>query len=136
MVNFCKFLMICFMEIITIRPMYIMGWVEGAQRWGGCWQKLKQRSKMTQIVEFRVAMTTTCTHKGPIFHYIQGLDRCALTVVPISDPHSQIAALCWFDFTSRRFKWSAKGTLHVKADQLKLSSGYSEHIVIYCSYSA
>ena len=24
-----------------------MGWVEGAQGWGGCWQKLKQRSKMT-----------------------------------------------------------------------------------------
>ena len=37
--------------------------------WGRWWQRLKQRSKMTQIVEFRVAMTSTCTHKGPIFYY-------------------------------------------------------------------
>ena len=70
--------MICFMEIITIMPMYIRGWVQGAQGWGGCWQKLKQRNNMTQIVEFRVAMTSTCTYKGPIFHYIQGLDNVHL----------------------------------------------------------
>ena len=31
--------------------------------------KATQRSKKTQIVEFRVVMTSTCTHKGPIFHY-------------------------------------------------------------------
>ena len=111
MVDFCQFLMICFMEIIAIRPMYISGWVEGTQGWGGCWQKLKQRSNMTHIVEFRVAMMCICTHKGLIVHYIQGLDRCALTVVPISDPHSQITALLWCHFTSRGFTWSAKSTL-------------------------
>ena len=57
------------MELINTGPVYIRGWEGGVQRWGGWWQKLKQRSKMTQIVEFRVAMMCTCTHKGPIFHY-------------------------------------------------------------------
>ena len=33
------------------------------------WQRLKQRSKITQIVELRVAITCACTHKGPILHY-------------------------------------------------------------------
>ena len=37
--------------------------------WGGWWQRLKQRSKTTQIVECRVAMMFICTHNGPIFHY-------------------------------------------------------------------
>ena len=55
-----------FMEFINIRPVYIRGWEGGV---GGWWQKLNQRRKKTQIVEFRVAMTSTCTHKGPIFHY-------------------------------------------------------------------
>ena len=32
-------------------------------------QKLKHRSKMTQIVEFRVGIMYTCSRKGPIFHY-------------------------------------------------------------------
>ena len=66
-----------------------MEWVGGAQGWGGWWQKLKQISKMTQIVEFRVAMTCTCTHKGSVL----GLYRRALTVGAISGPHSQIGAL-------------------------------------------
>ena len=45
-----------------IGPVYIRGWVGGAWGWGGWWQKLNQRRKKTQIVEFRVAMTCTCTH--------------------------------------------------------------------------
>ena len=49
-----------FMEFVNIGPAYIRGWVGGALGWGGWWQKLKQRSKMTQIVEFRLAMT--CIH--------------------------------------------------------------------------
>ena len=57
------------MEFINFRPVYIMEWVGGAQGWGGWWKKLKQISKMTQIIGFRVAMTCTCTHKGSIFHY-------------------------------------------------------------------
>ena len=32
-------------------------------------EKLKQRSTMTQIVEFRVAMMCIYTHKEPILHY-------------------------------------------------------------------
>ena len=31
--------------------------------------KANIKSKMTQIVEFRVAMMSTFTHKGSIFHY-------------------------------------------------------------------
>ena len=59
------------MEFINIGSVYIRGWAGGAQGWGGWWQKLifKQRRKKTPIVEFRVAMTCTCTHKGPTFHY-------------------------------------------------------------------
>ena len=53
----------------NIGPVYIRGWAGGAQGWGGWWQKLNQRRNKTQRVEFRVAMTCTCTHKGPIFHY-------------------------------------------------------------------
>ena len=41
----------------------------GARGWGGWWKKLKQRNKKIQIVEFRVAMISTRTHNGPIFHY-------------------------------------------------------------------
>ena len=51
------------MEFISIVPVYIRGWVGGAQGWGGWWQKLKQRRKKTQIVEFRVAMT--CSVHAP-----------------------------------------------------------------------
>ena len=58
-----------FMEFINIGPAYIRGWVGGVQGWRGWWQRLNQRSKMTQKVGFRVAMMSTCTHKGLIFHY-------------------------------------------------------------------
>ena len=69
MTGFRQFFMIFLMEFITIGPVYIRGWVGGVREWGGWWQKLNQRRKKTQIVEFRVAMMCTCTHKGPIFHY-------------------------------------------------------------------
>ena len=46
-----------------------VGWAGGVQGWGGWWQKLRQRRNKTQIVEFRVVVTCTCTHKGPTFHY-------------------------------------------------------------------
>ena len=39
------------MEIINIGPAYIREWVGGVCGWGGWWQKLKQRSKMTQTVQ-------------------------------------------------------------------------------------
>ena len=69
MAGFRQFFTIFLMEFINIGPVYIRGWVEGARSWDGWWQKLNQRRNKTQRVEFRVAMTCTCTHKGPIFHY-------------------------------------------------------------------
>ena len=50
------------MEFINSGPAYIRGWW---QRWGG---------GDTQIVEFRVTMTFTCTHKGPIFNHKTQID--------------------------------------------------------------
>ena len=71
--------------------------------WGGRWQKLNQRRKKTQLVEFRVAMTCTYMHpQGPIFHY-KAIDRRALTVGAISGLHNQLGALLWRHFTSRGF---------------------------------
>ena len=70
MADFHYFYIIFFMEFIIIGPASIKGgWVGEMQGWSGWWQRLKQKSKMTQIVEFRMAMMSTCTHKGPIFHY-------------------------------------------------------------------
>ena len=69
MAGFRQFSTIFLMEFINIGPVYIRGWEGGARKWGGWWQKLIQRRNKTQRVEFRVAMTYTCTHKGPIFHY-------------------------------------------------------------------
>ena len=62
MAGFYQFFTIFLIEFINI-AVYIRGWVGVVQVLGGWWQKLKQRSKMIQIVEFRVAMTCTCTHK-------------------------------------------------------------------------
>ena len=69
MADFHQFFTIFLMEFINIGPVYIRGWVGGARGGVGGGKKLNQRRKKTQIVEFRVAMTCTCTHKGPIFHY-------------------------------------------------------------------
>ena len=56
------------MKFINIAPVlvYIRG---GGHRVGWVVAKAKQRRKKTQIVEFRVAVMYTCTHKGLIFHY-------------------------------------------------------------------
>ena len=62
-------ILIFFMKFINIGPAYIREWVWGVWGWSGWQQKLKQRSRMTQIVEFRVGIMYTCSHKGPIFHY-------------------------------------------------------------------
>ena len=76
----------------------------GVWGWGEWWQKLKQTRKKTQIVEFRVAMMCTCTHKGPIIIPLQGLDRHALTVGAISGPHSQLGALLWRHLSAKSIK--------------------------------
>ena len=69
MAGFRQFLTIFLMEFINIGPVYIRGWVGGERGVGWVVAKAYQRRKKTQIVEFRVAMMCTCTHKGPIFHY-------------------------------------------------------------------
>ena len=48
------------MEFINIGPVYIRGLVVA---------KGKTKKQDDTVVEFRVAMTYTCTHKGLIFHY-------------------------------------------------------------------
>ena len=53
---------------LPIHPLYYKGGTGRMCAWGE-WQKLKERSKMTQMVKFTVTMTSTCTHKGSIFHY-------------------------------------------------------------------
>ena len=57
-----------FMEFINIGPVYIRGGQEGH---GGGWVVAKAITKKQDdtMIEFRVAMTSTCTHKGLIFHY-------------------------------------------------------------------
>ena len=55
------------MEFINIVYKEVGG--KGTLVGGKWWPRIKQKSKMTQLVEFRVAMMSTCTHKGPIFHY-------------------------------------------------------------------
>ena len=66
-----------------------MGGVHG---WVGCGKSLN-KEEMTQIVEFRVAMTCTCMHPQRANIPLQGLDRRALTVGAISGPQSQLGAL-------------------------------------------
>ena len=60
---------------------------------GGWWQKLNQRRKKTQIVEFRVASYDKYIHPQRANIPLQGLDRHALIVGAISGPHSQLGAL-------------------------------------------
>ena len=87
------------MKIITIGPVYIRGWAEGIQGWIGCWQKLKQRSKKTQIIEFKVAMMSACIPQRANIIIIF-LDRRTLTVEAISGPLSRNGSLLWRHLTS------------------------------------
>ena len=81
---FCQFMMIFLIEFY-IGLMYVRGCE--TEVWGWSWwcQKLKQRSKMTQTVEIRVAIMCTYFQKGQ--YSLQGLDRCALKVGVISGPY-------------------------------------------------
>ena len=49
--------------------------------------KAKKRSKMTQVVEFRVAMICTCTYVQRADIPLQGLDRRGPIVGAISNPY-------------------------------------------------
>ena len=70
-----------------------------------------QRSKMTQMVGFRVAITCTCTHKG-----LQSLNRCGPTVETLPNWSRPLVPFhqSWIYMVS-------------KADQLTLPSGGSKH---------
>ena len=58
---------------------------------------------------------------------LQGLDRHALTVGDISDPHSQIGALLWYHFTSRGFTWSAKSIQGKQTSQTVTNKEYNDY---------
>ena len=60
------------MAFINIGQVYIKGWKGGMWRWVGWWWKRPKQIIKKQddtMISFRVAMTFTYTHKGPIFHY-------------------------------------------------------------------
>ena len=71
-------------------------------------------------MEFSVAIYDVYMYPQRANIPLQGIDRRALTVGAISDPHSQIGGLPWHHFTSRGLTWSGK------ADQ-STASGGSEH---------
>ena len=108
------------MEIITIGPVYIGdGQKEQLQGWVEHWQKLTQRSKKTQIVEFGVAMTMcACTHKGP-------RQTCTDNGSHIrSTQPNCIPPLATFNQSSI---YMASKNHPGEADQSTLASGGSEH---------
>ena len=93
------------MEFINFGPVYIRGWVGGAQGWMGGGKSLNKEEDTNSRVQssYDVHM-----HPQRTNILLQGLDRRALTVGAISGPHSHIGALLWRQFTIRGFTWSAK----------------------------
>ena len=125
MAGFRQFLTIFLMEFINIGPVYIRGWVEGVRGWGGWWQNHNQRRKKTQIVEFRVAMTCTCTHKGPIYFTTRPRQTCTDSGSHIRSPQPTWSPplapfhQSWIYIVGKKHSG--------KADQSTLASGGSEH---------
>ena len=126
MAGFRQFFTIFLMEFINIGPVYIRGWAGGARGWGGWWQKLNQRRNKTQRVEFRVAMTCTCTHKGPIFHYKAYRQTCTDSGSHIRSPQPTWSP----PLAPFHQSWIyTVGKKHSgKADQSTLASGGSAHV--------
>ena len=124
MAGFRQFFTIFLMEFINIGPVYIRGWAGGAQGWGGWWQKFNQRRKKTQIVEFRVAMMCTCTHKG---HYSTTRPRQMCTD---SGSHIRCPQPTWSPPLvpfHQSWVYMVGKKRSGKADQSTLASGGSEH---------
>ena len=65
---FGSFLQIFSRNSLILGQCILGGGQEGCGGGVGGGKSLNKEDK-TQIVEFRVAMTCTCTHKVPIFHY-------------------------------------------------------------------
>ena len=61
--------MIFLMEFINIEPVYKKG--VGGKGVGVEWVVAMAKTKKQDdtMVDFRVAMTSTYTHRGPLFHY-------------------------------------------------------------------
>ena len=78
--------------------------------------KAKSTKQDDTMVEFRVAMTSTCTHKGPIFHYSGSDIRSPLP--SWSRPLAPFHQL-WIYIVRRKHSG--------EANQLTLASGVSEH---------
>ena len=130
MAGFRQIFMTFFMEFINIGPVYIRGWVGGVQGWGEWWQKLNQRRKKTQIVEFRVANDVYMhPQRGNI--PLQGLDRCALTV---HGNHIRCPQPTWSPPLTpfHQLYIYMVGKKHSgKADQSTLASGRNEHALLF-----
>ena len=124
MAGFHQFFTIFLMDFIYIGPVYIREWVGGARGWGGRWQKLNQRRKKTQIVEFRVAMMCTCTHKG-LYSLTRPRQTCTDSGSHIRSPQPTWSPplapfhQSWIYMVGKRHSG--------KADQSTLASGGSEH---------
>ena len=88
------------MEFINIGPVYIRGWAGGARGW---WKTLNQRRNKTQRIEFRVAMTCTYTHKGPIFavHLARSCQSVAARVAAKCSTETKIKVREAFEYTAQ-----------------------------------
>ena len=128
MAGFRQFFTIFFMEFINVGSVYIRGWAGKARGWGGWWQKLNQRRKKTQIVEFIEYSYDVYMHPQRANIPLQGLDRRACTdsgnhirsPKPNWSPPLHGAISPVVDLHGRQ-KHSGK------ADQSTLASGGSEH---------
>ena len=107
MANFHQFLNF-FAKCINIGPAYIRGWVGRVQGWvGRVVVKIKTKRKETEMVEFRVAMTSTCTHKRlmDVMATPRPTQMFTNSGSIISSP-CQIGAFHWHHFTSCQCKFT------------------------------
>ena len=65
----------------------------GLDRKGQCWKQLEKRCWTTWIAEFRVVMTSTSSHNGPVFHYKALIAIIILAVAAILGPHHRFMSL-------------------------------------------
>ena len=87
--------------------------------------KAKTKKQDDTMAEFRVAMTSTCTHKGPIFHYKAYRKTCTesgtdiRSPLPDWSPPSVPFHQSWIYIVGKKQSG--------EADQSTLASGGSEH---------
>ena len=68
MAGFCQFFVIFSWNLLVLGQCILGGKREGHGGGVGGGKSLIKEERR-QMVEFTVAMTCTCTHKGPVFHY-------------------------------------------------------------------